>query len=259
MKRGKVTDQIFETLRQDILTGRRERGSRLPNERELAELFAVSQPTIREAVRALDVMGLVDVRHGSGAYVRGDGAYLVAAALQTLLQVERVSVIDVIDVREMLGRESARMAAAAATEEDLELLEQGLRTLEHVAELPTVEAIVDELAAFQVAVSAAAHNPLLLALEGFLVNLLMQLQIKALRKRGARYWRERSLGFTDDRRAIVDALRARDADHAGRAMEGYLEHQRAVFLADPELAEMRLSDAKAVRAVADIVLRVRAA
>jgi GntR family transcriptional repressor for pyruvate dehydrogenase complex len=257
MRRGKVTDEIFETLRQDIVTGRLERGARLPNERELAESFAVSQPTIREAVRALDLMGLVDVRHGSGAYVRGDTAYLVAAALQTLLQVERVGVIDVIDVREILGRESARIAAAAATGEDLDVLEQGLATLERVGELATVEAIVDELAAFQVAVSAASHNPLLVALEGFLVNLLMQIQITALRKRGARYWRERSLGFKDDRRAIVDALRARDADLAGRAMEAYMEHQRTVFLADRELAEMRLSDAKAVRAVADIVLRVR--
>lgn len=257
MRRVKVTDEVFETLRRDIVTGRLRRGARLPNERELAELFDVSQPTIREAVRALDVMGLVDVRHGSGAFVRGDSGPLVASALQTLLQVERASVIDVIDVREILGRDSARMAAVAATREDLELLEERLQVLARVHELPTVQAVVDEVEAFQVTLSATAHNPLLFALEGFLLSLLIQLQIRALLKRGLRYWRERSLGFHDDRRAIVVAIGSRDPDGAGAAMGAYLEHQRAVFLADRELCEMRLSDAKAIRAVADIVLRMR--
>ena len=255
--RGKVTDQIIETLRQDIVTGRLGRGTRLPTERELASHFGVSQPTVREAMRALDVMGLVDVRHGSGAFVRGDSAYVVASALQTLLQIERVSILEALDVREILSRQSARLAATSRTEADLDALDQHLERLEHADEFTNVGALVDELAGFQVAVSSAAHNPLLSSLEAFLINLLLQIQIKALRKRGVGYWRTRSLRFQEDRRQIVEALRARQPERASAAIEAYLEHQRDVFHEDRELSAMRLSDPKAVRAVAGAMVAAR--
>jgi GntR family transcriptional repressor for pyruvate dehydrogenase complex len=250
-------DQIIETLRRDIVTGRLSRGDRLPNERELAHHFGVSQPTVREALRALDVMGLIDVHHGSGAFVRGDSAYVVAAALQTLLQIERVSILEALDVREVLSRQSARLAATSRTQADLDDLDQHLARLDRADEFTEVDALIDELAGFQIAVSTAAHNPLLSSLEAFLINLLLQIQIKALRKRGVAYWRSRSLGFQADRREIVEALRAQEPDRASAAIEAYLEHQRAVFNEDRELSGMRLSDPKAVRAVADAMVAAR--
>ncbi len=255
--RGKITDQIIETLRQDIVTGRLARGARLPNERELAQHFGVSQPTIREATRALDVMGLIEVRHGSGAFVRGDSAFVVASALQTLLQIERVSIMESLDVREVLSRLSARLAATARTEEDLDALDRHIESLDHVEQFADVDQLIDELAGFQIAVSMASHNPLLSSLEAFLINLLLQMQIKALRKRGVGYWRSRSLGFQENRRAIVEALRAQEPEAASSAIESYLEHQRSVFLEDRELSEMRLSDPRAVRAVADAMFAAR--
>lgn len=256
--RSKVTDEIIESLRQDIVTHRLKAGERLPNERELAQHFGVSQPTIREAVRALDVMGLIHVRHGSGAYVRDDSAYLAATALQTLLQIEQVSIIEALDVRELLGRETARTAARTATNEDIAELEQRLEELGKIDARSTIEALIERLAAFQLAISSATHNPLLYALEAFLVNLLLQLQIKALSKRGVKYWLERSREFQDDRRKVVDAIRERDGQRAFEAMENYLEHQRRTFASDKELSAMRLSDPKAVLAVADIVSMARA-
>jgi GntR family transcriptional regulator, transcriptional repressor for pyruvate dehydrogenase complex len=256
---AKLTDSIIEALRQDIVTGRLAQGDRLPNERELAAHFGVSQPTIREAVRALDAMGLVDVRHGSGAYIRGDGSYILATALQTMLQIESVTIIQVLDVREILGRESVRVAATMAAEEDLAGLEQHIALLAAVDEVGTVDEVVDAIVAFQVALSAAAHNPLMLALEGFLVNLLLQLQTEVLRHRGVAFWRARSLGFQPDRVAIVAGLRAHDDRNAANAMEAYLEHQRGVFLQDSSFSEMRLSDERAMKTVADIVTAVRVA
>ena len=254
--RAKITDAIVESLRLEIVTRRLKSGDRLPNERLLAEHFGVSQPTIREAIRALDVMGLVDVRHGSGAYVRGDSAFVVAAALQTLLQIERVSIIDALNVREVLGRETARVAAINATEADLELIEQRLARLDEL-QGGTLAELLDALAAFQDAIALATHNPLQYALEAFLVNMLLQLQVKALRQRGLQYWLDRSAHFREDRIGIVNALRKRDEAKAFKAMESYLEHQREVFLSDPELRAMRLSDPKAVRAVSDVVSDAR--
>jgi len=255
--RPKRTDVIIEVLREEIVSGRLPRGARLPTERELANHYGVSQPTVREVIRALDVMGLVDVRHGSGAYVRGDSAYLMATALQTMLQIESVGIVDVLDVREMLGRESVRRAAMNATVGDVAACREALARLDRVADLPDVDSIIDAISQFQRLLAAAAHNPLLLALETVLINLLLQIQVKVLARRGVKFWRERSSGFQTDRVSIVDAVADKDANRAAAAIETYLERQREAFLADPDLSLMRFSDAKAIRAAADAVSSVR--
>src|ERR1700685_761340 len=85
-RRVKLGDEIIEYLRQDIGTRPLPHGGRLPSEKELSDRFGVSQPTIREAIRALEAVGLIDVFHGSGSFVRSQGDYALASALQTLLQ-----------------------------------------------------------------------------------------------------------------------------------------------------------------------------
>jgi GntR family transcriptional regulator, transcriptional repressor for pyruvate dehydrogenase complex len=255
--RTKVTDEIIGSIRADIVAGRLARGARLPNEKDLAQQFSVSQPTIREALRALDVMGLVDVRHGSGAWVRGDSTYLMAAGLQTLLQLEQVGLLDALDVRIFLGRESARLAAEARTGLDLALLDERLDALTAVGSITHVDDVIDAIADFQVALSAASHNALLLSLETFLIHLQLQVQVKVLRARGVKYWQQRSLGFQSDRRAIVEAVRNRDGVAARKTMERYLDHTRDAFAEDPVLMKMSLSDTKAVEVVAAIVLAAR--
>ena len=65
----RLYEQIAQKLARDIAIGRYDLGQRLPSERELAQAFAVSRPTVREAIIALELDGLVDVRTGSGVYV----------------------------------------------------------------------------------------------------------------------------------------------------------------------------------------------
>ena len=77
--------------------------SGFPSEKDLSERFGVSQPTVREAIRALETIGLVEVLHGNGSFVRGQGDYALASALQTLLQLESVGIMDVLDVRQVTG------------------------------------------------------------------------------------------------------------------------------------------------------------
>jgi GntR family transcriptional regulator, transcriptional repressor for pyruvate dehydrogenase complex len=248
----KVTDDIIEGLRRDISTGRLVIGARLPNERDLAQQFGVSQPTIREAVRALDAMGLVEVRHGSGAYVRGDGAFLVRAGLETMLQIQQVGLLDVLEVRGVLGRHSAFRAATTATDEDLAAMEAAYGRLDRISSITAIDDLIAAIADLQVAVAEAAHNALQATLEVFFIDLLLNLQIKAMSSRGLRSWQRRASGFQEDRRAIIDAITARDAEAALAAMSVYLEHQRETFLADPELASMRLSDPRAVRVASEL-------
>src|ERR1700760_2071488 len=79
--RGKIANEIIEYLRSQIAAGTLARSERLPNERALADYFGVSQPTVREATRALEAMGLIEVRHGSGAYVSADPQSLLATSI----------------------------------------------------------------------------------------------------------------------------------------------------------------------------------
>ena len=99
-RRIKLVDEIIETLRQDIVTRRRADGERLPSEKELSDRFGVSQPTVREAIRALETLGLVEVLHGNGSFVRSQGDFGLASALQTLLQLQSVGIIEALDIRQ---------------------------------------------------------------------------------------------------------------------------------------------------------------
>jgi GntR family transcriptional repressor for pyruvate dehydrogenase complex len=252
-----VTSEILDSLRDDIVCGRLARGTRLPSEKELAARFGVSQPTMREVVRALQAMGLVEVRHGSGAWATGSSSYLLAAGLQTLMQLERVSLIDAVDVRKMLGLESVRIAATQRTEQDLEVIRHRLASLGRIDEINDVEAIIDEIAGWQAAVANASHNALLFGIEKFLINLQLQMQIKALKSKGVRYWRARSLRFQKDRERIVTAIEDADAGAAVTAMDTYLEHTRAAFLSDPAVTSIRLTDKRAADAITSIVAAMR--
>jgi GntR family transcriptional repressor for pyruvate dehydrogenase complex len=212
---------------------------------------------MREVVRVLEAMGLVEVRHGSGVWVTGNSGYLVASGLQTLMQLENVTLPEAVDVRKIIGLESIRIAARVRTEDDLRQIHAAYDTLNHVNDIPDVYGVIDAIAAFQIALSAAAHNPLLYALESFLIQLQLQIQIKALKSRGVRYWRKRSLGSQGDREKILRAIEAGDPSAAVAASELYLEHTRKAFLSDPALLAIRLTDKRAAETVAAIVMATR--
>lgn len=240
--RDRAAREIVGSLQSDIASGRLPLGSRLPNERDLAAHYGVSQPTVREAVRALDLMGLVNVRHGSGVYVTGDVTSFLSTSLDVLLRVERVGMVDVLDVRTLLGGYSARRAAEHAT--DAEVVR--MRSYLDDCDFPTAEASPRELVGaavcFQIAVSAAARNPLLFAIESFLIKLISQLQLSAQEDHGREFWIDRVGAFSADRRRLLQFIAAHDGDGAVSAMQMYLRTQFALFSTDPELASVNVVD-----------------
>lgn len=247
--RRKASREIIESLRHAIASGELERGERLPAESELAGHFAVSQPTVREALRVLEAMGLIEVRHGSGAYVTGDPQQFIATSLHTLLQIDRVGILDVVEMRVALAAYSAARVVRRASDEDLDLIEQQGRRLDEAAKESDFRHIADAAVAFQVSISAATHNPLLMAIESVLAELLVRLQVEAFSKRTKSFWREWSLQFSLDRHALMDSFRARDEERATAAMMQYLDSQRSRFASDPALANARLSDPEVLRVV----------
>ncbi len=253
ISRPRASHEIIEVLRQDIATHRLPRGSRLPNEREMARQFGVSQPTVREAIRALDAMGLIEVRHGSGAYVAADVDALVANSLETLLQIERVGILDVLEVRGVLGKYSAALATRKAGKEDIAAIQTAL---DSIASARDVQELVVAIVAFQVAFSAASHNPFLLALESFLVNLIVRIQLVALGREDYRFWRRWTAKLHTAREEMLQSLRKGDEAATVQAMSAYLEQQRVQFAANKTLAEFQVSDTHWMSRIAGVDMPV---
>src|SRR5579862_8865286 len=130
--RSRVADQIFKDLRDSILLGTISHGAKLPTERELAQLYQVSGPSVREAIRALTLIGLVDVRHGSGAFVTANPDVLVALSLSAVIQLGKLGAAEVLSVVGVLNEHAARLAANAATSEDHAALRATLSKLDTV-------------------------------------------------------------------------------------------------------------------------------
>jgi len=256
-RRIKLVDEIIESLRQDIVTRRLTDGDRLPSEKELSDRFGVSQPTIREAIRALETLGLVEVLHGNGTFVRSQGDFALASAMQTLLQLESVGIMEVIDIRAALGRHSIEMAVTKATDADIAEMQRISDRFDQVNEMKEVDEVIANVIGFQRALSAAAHNALLQSLETFLLALLNEVQLKSLSGRGMRFWRQRAMDFQPYRVAILDGIRARDPAAARGAMDRYFDAQRERFEQDDILRALNLSNPRMIDAVADMVRQFR--
>jgi GntR family transcriptional repressor for pyruvate dehydrogenase complex len=233
-----AADQIAPDLVEDIVGGALPRGGKLPAEKDLARQYGVSQPTIREAIRALSMLGLVEARHGSGVYISNNSDQLVARSLSTLIQFHQIGILDVLDVRTTLGRHAIERAAENATEEDMQAVADALKLLE---EQRNPQALVAAIAKFQVALSAAAHNPLLTAIESFLIGLVMYFQLAVYGSKGPAFWKRWTSESAAIRRQIVAALQRRAKPRLVKSMNAYLAAQRRHFTEHSELTRARLS------------------
>lgn len=245
--RVRVADRIFRDLRDQILRGELVRGVRLPSEKDLAERYGVSGPTVREAIRGLTITGLVDVRHGSGAYVSADGDALVAMSLGAAMQLKDVAAADVLGILAMLNEQAAAAASKSATENDLRILRARARDLQTVSSVAQAAAGVR---AFHGALANASHNPLLALLCGFLADLQTELAME-LSEGSLVAWRRMLSGLTETRSSLVEAIARRDRDGAIKATRAFhaktvklinaLPMAKQVRVADPQLRELMSS------------------
>jgi GntR family transcriptional repressor for pyruvate dehydrogenase complex len=159
VQRLTVVDDILLQLKNRLRHSRLGQDRRLPSERELARELGVSRPSLREALRTLAHMGVVDTRQGSGTQIAPSGSKVLRAPLEFLLALEQPSIADLLETRELLEVYLAGRAAERRTEEDLGRLRQAL--LEMRLHLERPEEVTDPDVRFHQAIAAAAHNPLL--------------------------------------------------------------------------------------------------
>jgi GntR family transcriptional regulator, transcriptional repressor for pyruvate dehydrogenase complex len=225
LNRGSVADQVFVKLKDQILQGTLARGAKLPSERELAQRYRVSAPTIREAIRGLAAVRLVEVRHGNGMYVTAAVDALFAMATSALLEVERVELLDILDILETLYAKCAALACCNAADGELQELSAALKRIE---DSTTVEDATNALKEFLGLTADAAHNALISHLCKLLVGLLIEIaREEAFQNMGD--WLNVGAKLRSDRRRLVLALQDRDPERATRAALQYHRHTKKLM------------------------------
>jgi len=207
---------IAGALRRQIASARFARNDRLPPERSLAEQFGVARGTVREALKQLEQAGFVQRRAGSGTYVT------YSEQDETRSIVETTRPLELIDARVAVEPHMVRLAVLHATEFDLARTEAFLQTMETCGGDAAIFAETDER--FHLALARCAHNALIL----WMMEKMHEVRSHAQWARMRTITLEPGIIATYNRqhRAIVDAIRARDAETAGRLMREHLETAR---------------------------------
>ncbi|SHJ99407.1 GntR family transcriptional regulator, transcriptional repressor for pyruvate dehydrogenase complex [Anaerobranca californiensis DSM 14826] len=130
IKDVKVYELVIEQIKNMIIEGKLKRGDKLPSERELVEQLQVSRASIREALSALQIIGLIECRHGEGNFIKEKLDNNFLEPLSTLFLLEERSPQEILEFRTILEVSSAAMAAKNATPEQILMLQKVVKDLE---------------------------------------------------------------------------------------------------------------------------------
>lgn len=172
---SKTTQIIVDQIRDAILEGKVVPGERLQSEKELMDDFGVSKATLREALRALEYLGLIEMRKGAGGgvFVTEVDMKTTQASLVNFLHFKNVSVHHLSEIRKLLEPYAAGVAANALTAEELEELRQiNQKCSEALAREQTGKTVRKEIVKFHRVIAKCTGNPLLILIIAFIENLL---------------------------------------------------------------------------------------
>jgi DNA-binding FadR family transcriptional regulator len=204
---------VIDGIRDMITNGRLVAGSKLPAERDLSGLLGVSRGPLREGVRALVVLGVLETRQGDGTYVTSLGPAQLSAPLGMLTELQSPEdSVHLLGVRRVLEPEAAAHAAVRMTDADIaeaeRILEAGQRLLDGGTDVD-IEATIDIDTDFHRLIARASGNPAFAAIIEALVGRTARARMwRAVHQQGA------VEATQQEHRAILDALVARDPDRA---------------------------------------------
>src|SRR5947209_6242188 len=157
-KEKDLTHTLVAGLKEIISSGELQPGSKLPPERELAKRFGVNRASIRQALKALDVMGIVHQRVGDGTYLTHDASTTLRAPLDFLILVDGVSIQELFEARRIVEPELAARAAKRRSEKDLEALGSALEAMKIALENDDVEELAENDLRFHEVIWEASGN-----------------------------------------------------------------------------------------------------
>lgn len=213
----RIYKEIVRQIKSMIAEGRLKSGDQLPPERDLAEKFVVSRTSVREALRALESLGLVEIRPGEGTFIKEISVEALIEPLAIVMASQREAIGDLFEGRRLLEPAIAGLAARRATPDEVQEMERILE--EQAKEIALGRTGLREDAQFHAAIAVAAHNRAIMRIVHGIMDLLTQSREESLNTPG------RPKRSHQDHRRIMEAIRRRDSAAAQQAM---LEHLNAV-------------------------------
>lgn len=164
IKSRKIYEEIVEQIKRLMADGDLKPGDRLLSERELAEQLQVSRASVREALRALEAMGFLEIKTGGGTFIKETCANDIILPLAMFISIEKGSLFEIYEIRQIFETAAARLAARRATLIDLAKIEENLKKLEEGLDNFDSEKGEDSDTAFHFAIAEATQNSWLLRL-----------------------------------------------------------------------------------------------
>ncbi|MCH1869012.1 FadR/GntR family transcriptional regulator [Nocardioides sp. CFH 31398] len=214
LRRSRLYEQVAEQISEWIGARDLRPGDKLPAERELAERLGVSRATLSQALVALEVVGVVEVRHGDGTVVARTGTGAGTGRVLQSVRDHADRLPDVLDARDALETKIAALAAERRTDADLAEIDAALQVMADDVAAGGRGIEADER--FHAAVTAAAHSSVLAQMMAEIASLVRETRVESLGQPG------RPADSLAGHRAVADAIRDRDPAAAAEAMHAHV-------------------------------------
>lgn len=221
IRRNRVHEEVARQIERLILE-KMSPGDKLPAERELAEMLGVSRSSIRDAMRRLEMVGLVQPRQGAGTVVREISTETLVSPLANVIAHRRQLVGELLDFRKMLEPPLAARAATHASAEEVAQMEEILRRQEK--KVRGGELAMEEDSEFHYRIALGSGNSVVLKVLDVVMDLLRETRSRSLQSEGRP---QKSLA---GHRRILAAIRRRDAAGAETAMRQHIQEVEKIVL-----------------------------
>lgn len=221
IRRNRVHEEVAKQIERLILE-KMSPGDKLPAERELAEMLGVSRSSIRDAMRRLEMVGLVQPRQGAGTVVREISTEKLVSPLANIIAHKRQLVGELLDFRKMLEPPLAARAATHASAEEVAQMEEILHRQEK--KVRGGELAMEEDSEFHYRIALGSGNSVVLKVLDVVMDLLRETRSRSLQSEGRP---QKSLA---GHRRILAAIRRRDAAGAETAMRQHIQEVEKIVL-----------------------------
>jgi GntR family transcriptional repressor for pyruvate dehydrogenase complex len=224
-QRVKVNEEIARQLLGQIRRHELRPGDQLPSERQLAGLFSASRGSVREALRLLELSGVIVSRQGGGNFVTDTLPGASTQPLSQFLERQREHLLDVSEARQMFEPRLALLAAERATEPDLAAMRRAVEEQERALHDDDIEAVFNADRQFHHAIAEAARNQTVIMLHNYLSDL-----VAGGRREAIEHNTSRRMQSAIDHRAIFEAIAAGSGSAASAAMLQHLKNVESSVL-----------------------------
>ena len=219
----RLYESVIEQIMNLIKNNKLKPGDKLSPERELAKKLSISRGSLREAFRVLESRGLIKSKPGGGRYIREIRKNGHNSTENIISSLEKSSILELLEAREMFEVKIAKIAAQKATPEDIELIERALNKMNDEKGLKNDEKTQFDTG-FHLAIANASHN--------FVFVNIIKLHLDLLKETRGKTWqipgrREKQY---QEHQAILQAIKEHDAKKAGETMLKHLKNVREVLV-----------------------------